>query len=58
MKKIIISFVLTFALASCASQDVDTVKVVDNQKVEKETKPKRDYRDCKKKSTGSRTRRC
>ena len=58
MKKIIISFVLTFALASCASQDVDTMKVADAQKVEKKTKEKKDYRDCKKKSTGSRTRRC
>ncbi len=59
MKKILISSVAMFMLASCASQNIEQTKVAEAQTVEKEpVQKKRRYNDCKKKKTGSRTRRC
>jgi outer membrane biogenesis lipoprotein LolB len=58
MKKIFISAIVVFMLTSCASQNIEQTKVADAQTVEKQSKEKKSYRDCKKKITGSRTRRC
>ena len=58
MKKILISSVAMFMLVSCASQNIEQTKVAKTQTVEKDSKQKTNYRDCRKKSTGSRTRRC
>ena len=58
MKKIIISLLAMFMLASCATQDIGHGKVAESQTTESKAKVKKALRDCKKKNTGSRVRRC
>jgi len=58
MKKCIIGSIAIFLLASCASQNIDQIKVAEVETVEKQSKEKKSDRDCRRRSTGSRVKRC